>query len=321
MWDTVELRELRIFLTLADELHFGRTAERLHISQSRVSQAVRMLEGQVGAKLFDRTSRHVALTPIGDLLRETLSAPYRELERGFEETRAAANGIGGTLRIGMYFAVLGGAHILEVVKAFEERHPSCHVEFVDTGFERSQFDWLRAGDVDLLAMRLPVSYPGIVIGPILSHESRVLALAVDHPLAGRDSIEYEDVADYKVSDVLGVPRDTMDAFVPQRTPSGRRVRRMIHTSIAEFIMRVATGACVHPTVTSFREHIGHPGITTIPIRDMPPSESALVWLEDQQTPKIAAFVEVAAQVLARHGLGGTPDEPDLSADGRVTVHV
>src|SRR5207302_3465428 len=97
MWDTVELRELRIFLTLADELHFGRTAERLHISQSRVSQAVRMLECQVGAKLFDRTSRHVALTPIGKRLCETLSAPYRELESGFEETRAAANGIGGTL--------------------------------------------------------------------------------------------------------------------------------------------------------------------------------------------------------------------------------
>jgi DNA-binding transcriptional LysR family regulator len=311
MWETVELRELRIFLTLADELHFGRTAERLHISQSRVSQAVRMLERQVGAKLFDRTSRHVALTPIGGRLRETVSLPYREMERGFEETRAAATGVGGTLRIGMYFAVTGGPHMLEVVKAFEEHHPGCKVEFVDTGFERSQFDWLRTGDADLLAMRLPITEPGIVIGPLLSREDRVLALSVDHPLADRDWVEYEDVADYAVSDVLGVPRETMDAFIPPRTRSGRRVRRMVHTSIAEFIMRVATGACVHPTVSSFPDHIGHPGITTIPIRDLPPSESALGWLEEQRSPKITAFAETAADVLAKHWLGGRPTSPQL----------
>jgi DNA-binding transcriptional LysR family regulator len=63
MWSDVELRELRIFLVLADELHFGRTAERLSISQPGVSEAVRVLESRLGVKVFDRTSRRVRLTP------------------------------------------------------------------------------------------------------------------------------------------------------------------------------------------------------------------------------------------------------------------
>ena len=65
MWEHVELREVRVFLVLCDELHFGRTADRMHLSQTRVSQLVRLLERKLGAQLFERTSRRVALTPAG----------------------------------------------------------------------------------------------------------------------------------------------------------------------------------------------------------------------------------------------------------------
>jgi DNA-binding transcriptional LysR family regulator len=68
MWETLELRELRVFLTLAEELHFARTAERLSLTPSRVSQMIRTLEARVGAKLFARTSRRVKLTTLGEEL-------------------------------------------------------------------------------------------------------------------------------------------------------------------------------------------------------------------------------------------------------------
>jgi hypothetical protein len=71
MWRDVELRELRIFLVLSDELHFGRTAERFGISQPGVSEAVRVLESRLGVKVFDRTSRRVRLTPAGESLKGT----------------------------------------------------------------------------------------------------------------------------------------------------------------------------------------------------------------------------------------------------------
>jgi len=74
MWHDVELRELRIFLVLADELHFGRTAERLGISQPGVSEAVRVLESRLGVKVLDRTSRRVRLTSAGEELKRHLYA-------------------------------------------------------------------------------------------------------------------------------------------------------------------------------------------------------------------------------------------------------
>ncbi len=70
MWSTVELRELRVFLTLAEELHFGRTAERLHVTPSRVSQILRELERKLGSQLVHRTSRHVELTALGERFRK-----------------------------------------------------------------------------------------------------------------------------------------------------------------------------------------------------------------------------------------------------------
>ena len=72
MWQTIELREIRVFLTLAEELHFGRTAERLNLTQSRVSQALRAFEIRLGDRLVDRTSRRVTLTTAGERLRAEL---------------------------------------------------------------------------------------------------------------------------------------------------------------------------------------------------------------------------------------------------------
>ncbi|NED58861.1 LysR family transcriptional regulator, partial [Micromonospora aurantiaca] len=85
----MELRDIEIFLALAEELHFGRTAERLHISQARVSQAIKKQERRIGAPLFDRTSRRVRITPAGEHLYRELSAGYRQIMDGIEAVSAA----------------------------------------------------------------------------------------------------------------------------------------------------------------------------------------------------------------------------------------
>src|SRR5260370_795408 len=97
MWQDPELRELRIFLVLADELHFGRTAERLGISQPGVSEAVRVLESRLGIKVFDRTSRRVQLTPAGEKLKRSLVPPLAPLERAPAETRELSRAVRGLL--------------------------------------------------------------------------------------------------------------------------------------------------------------------------------------------------------------------------------
>ena len=296
MWSSVELRQIRTFLTLADELHYGRTAARLGVTPSRVSQSIQSLEALVGGKLFERTSRRVELTPLGAALRDGVAPAYALLESAFGEARERAAGVSGTVRIGMYSRAAGGPHLLDVVRAFQERHPSCRVEFVDTGFARDQLDWMRQGEVDSLVMRLPLTSPEIAVGPVLSREDRVLLVASDHPLATRSHLSYEEVAPYPVTDGP-LPREVMDSFVPPVTPSGRPMTREPVHSIEEAIMRVSLGEVVHPTVASLLEHYPHPNVVAVPICDLPPSETALIWLREKASARVLAVAEVAAELL------------------------
>jgi DNA-binding transcriptional LysR family regulator len=298
MWSTLELREIRVFLTVAEELHFGRAAERLNLTPSRVSQTIRSLETRLGGRLFDRTSRQVKLTALGVRLVGRMSPAYESMRKAFEEAREESTGVAGQLRIGTYAPVNYGPYFLEIVKTFEARHPECQVLARDTGMTRDQFDWLRRDELDLLAMRLPLTEPELMIGPILSHESRIIIVAKDHPLASKESVSIEDLADYTLPSASGLPPEMLDAFVPRQAPSGRPLRRVETPSLADGLVRVATGEFVHPTVSSFLDHYHHPGVTGVPIRDLPASETALVWLKGKENRKIQAFARAAAEVVA-----------------------
>jgi DNA-binding transcriptional LysR family regulator len=299
MWQAVELRELRVFLTVAEELHFARAAERLQMNRSRVSQIINELEAKVGGRLFERTSRRVILTSIGEQLVREVPGPYHGLEAAFAHARQAAVGVAGTLRLGMYLPTNVGPHMPEIVRAFTERHPACDVEFINTGMERSDLDALNGGEVDMLATRLPLEAPGVTVGPVLSREARVLAVAKDDPLAARPSIRYEDISDRTVTDLQpAFPRRMIDTFVPPVTPSGRVLKRIANRSLEDVLMRVALGVQVHPTVPSFFDHLSHPGITSVPIVDLPPSETALVWMTSNSSPVVQEFARVAEEVLS-----------------------
>jgi DNA-binding transcriptional LysR family regulator len=304
----VELRELRAFLSVAEELHFGRAAERLGITPSYVSQTIRTLEAKIGGRLLDRTSRRVRLTSLGEELRSGIERSYRELLDSVSAVRTSATGVAGVLRLGMYTPINGGPHMLDIIRAFESRHPECRVALIDTGFGRDQVQWLRDSEADLLAMRLPLHADDVVIGPILSRELRVLAVATDHPLADRESVSVEDLVPYAIPDVPTLPREMMEALIPSHTPSGKELHRVELRSISEAMMRVASHETVHPTVPSFAQYHQHPGVTTIPIRDLPPSETALVRLASNRSPKIEAFLHVAVDVLSTSDLSsGRPE--------------
>lgn len=299
----VEIRELRVFLTLAEELHFGRTGERLNVTPSRVSQIVRTLETRLGGALFDRTSRRVRLTPLGERLHGTVGPLYEALDGAIEEARHAARGVAGPLRLGMYTPINGGPHLVEIIKTFETRHPASRVEITDTGFAIPQLDWLRRGELDLLATRLPIHDPELTIGPILTREARILVVGVDHPLAGRDSVDVEDLADHTVPHVPTLPAETMADLIPSTTPSGRPIPQRTVRTMGEAVTLAALGEIVHPTVTSFVHHYRHPGITSVPLTGLPHSETALVWLTRHSSTNVLAFADTAAAVLRATDIG------------------
>src|SRR3954469_25273650 len=138
MWSGLELRDVRVFLVLADELHFGRTAERVGLTASRVSQTVQVLERQRAGWLFERTSRRVELTALGRHLRDGLTPAYAQLDLAWSSSADLATGITGTLRIGVYAPIAAGPILFDVVREFANRHPACDVELIETGFTRNQ---------------------------------------------------------------------------------------------------------------------------------------------------------------------------------------
>jgi DNA-binding transcriptional LysR family regulator len=303
MWETVELREIRVFLALANELHFGRAADELGITQSRVSQSLRELELKLGETLVHRTSRRVELTAAGERFLAAVGPAHDQLASVLRRTGRADGEIEGSVSIGVFTAVSGGPRMVEVIDAFEQRHPSCRVDVKELPLGE-RLDPLRKGVVDLVTARLPVEQDDLVVGPILSSDPRVLGVATDHPLAERPEVTTEDIADYEVPDIAGMfSEELVEALIPRRTASGRPMkrRRLEHGEMSELITLVARGKLVHPTVPSFGEHFGHPGIRYVPISDMPMLDCALVWRRGGDGPRVRAFVEAAELVLERGG--------------------
>ena len=294
MWETIELREIRVFLALADELHFGRAAERLGVTQSRVSQSLRALEAKLGERLVHRTSRRVALTAAGERFRADVAPAYERLAgvlRGATQT--------ATLRIGLLTSITTGPGLIELIGVFEERHPGCGVEVKELALS-DRWEPLRAGDVDVIAGRRADDEPDLVTGPTLAHERWMLAVGADHPLSGRSEVTTDDIADYEVSDTRGmVPAELRGVVVPEHAASGRPLkrRRLKHHDWSELTTMVARGRLVHPTTASIAEQFPRPGIACVPIADLPAWDSALVWRRNDRSPWLRSFARVAEEVL------------------------
>jgi DNA-binding transcriptional LysR family regulator len=301
MWQTIELRELRMFLALAEELHFGRTAERLQLTPSRVSQSLRALEDKLGAQLVHRTSRRVRLTPFGEGLLRDAAPVIEQLDAVLERTNASARSLEGTLRLGLLSGPAGGPHLVKIVHAFESRHPESSVETVQMAWD-DPVGRLRKNDVEVMATWVPLNEPDLVVGPTLSRQPRTLAVAHDHPLAERDVVDVEELADHQVVRLDNDwPKELREAVVPSRTPQGRPIDGPRvgggGRALLDLPVRVARGELVFPTVASAAPYMGALDLVFIPITGMEPLRSALVWRRPARDPKLRAFIRVARDVL------------------------
>jgi len=218
-------------------------------------------------------------------------------------TTGWSTGLDGVLRIRLPNPSSGGDHLLRIVRRFREQNPACEVTLVTGGIRDDPLRQLRAGEVDLAALRLPLHQSDLTIGPVLSEESRVLLVAEDDPLAEREHIDYDDVGERRVSQNPAFPAEMMDAFIPPVTASGRTLNRVQNESIEQLMLRVALGEQVHPTVVSWLDHHPYAGVVAVPIRDLPVTQTALVWLRNSFDARVRAFVDVTENVLGAFPLG------------------
>jgi DNA-binding transcriptional LysR family regulator len=181
----MELRQLTYFVTVAEELHFGRAADRLHIVQSAVSQQIQRLERELGAELFDRSPRRVRLTAAG----ERLLPEARAVLVAAERARAAVAPPPG-LRIGTSTGL--GAHLDRVLAAFAERAPDVQVELFSLP-AAERLAQVAGGQLDAAFVRAARPVPGVRVLPLWP-DPLVAALPADHPLAGRPEIDLAELA-------------------------------------------------------------------------------------------------------------------------------
>jgi DNA-binding transcriptional LysR family regulator len=186
----MELRQLRTFVAVAEELHFHRAAQRLFLAQPSVSQQIKTLESELGVQLFERNRRGVALTVAGS----ALLAESRELLARADQAAAAVRALGGgergRLRLSLTRSLTGGI-AGAIVSAYRERYPDVELDLA-VGNTMIHVQQLHAGDIDVGFVRPPLEDPGLEELP-LGREPLVCVLPKGHRLTRRSTVRREDV--------------------------------------------------------------------------------------------------------------------------------
>ncbi|MGH3362032.1 MAG: LysR family transcriptional regulator [Nocardioides sp.] len=290
----MELRDIEIFLTLAEELHFGRTAERLHVTPARVTQAIKKQERQIGALLFERSNRTVRLTPLGRQLRDDLGPVYTGLHDGLRRARLAAQGVTAVLRVGML--PINGHDLRPYWDTFRDRHPQWKLRFQPAPFV-DPFAGLRDDKIDVLVCWLPVEEPDLTVGPTLFADPRVAAVSAEHELTRRTAVTLEMLADFQHTDAASRPDYWADGFVPSHTREGRRIERGPLVDNAQEILALASaGEIVNLFPGHMKRYWSRPDIAYLPVSGIGSLPYALVWRTETEDDPIRALARVAADL-------------------------
>ncbi len=189
----MELRQIRSFLSIAETLHFGRTAELIHLSQPALSLQIRALEEDVGVRLFERNRRKTTLTAAGVAFRDEAAHALSHLDQAIRRAKLAANGKLGLLRIG-FISTAGSEIVPDIFRQFKELNPE--VEFSLRAITTAdQVQMLETGSLDIGFLRLPIGeHPALDV--VTVHRERfVLVVPASHKLAKRKKVRLSDVSD------------------------------------------------------------------------------------------------------------------------------
>jgi DNA-binding transcriptional LysR family regulator len=196
----MELRQIRSFLSVAETLHFGRTAELIHLSQPALSLQIRALEEEVGVRLLERNRRKTTLTAAGLTFRDDAAGVLSQLDQAIRRARLAADGKLGLLRIG-FISTAGNEIVPNLVRRFRESSPEVVFSLLNI-LTTDQIKMLSAGSLDIGFLRLPIGEhpelevvevhrePFVVVTP-LSHKLATRKRVALHELSGQDFVMYE----------------------------------------------------------------------------------------------------------------------------------
>jgi DNA-binding transcriptional LysR family regulator len=287
----VELRHLRYFLAVAEELHFGRAAQRLFIAQPAVSQQIRKLEGELGVELFHRTKRRVELTTAGEALQAGARRALAEVQAAIEAARRAARGEVGHLTIGFIEAASGGL-MPALVRRFRRRRPEVGLTLRELSVD-AQLAGLQNGSIDIAIVRPPVESPELELEEIVE-EALLVAVPETHPFAGKRSVHPRALAG---EPLILLSREVVPGLYDQvlslqlEHGSAAMIAQEA-TSIQAVLGLVAAGLGISPLPDSVRS-LEREGVRFVPLKPSPLSTMLVAWRRDDRSPLTAAFLAVA----------------------------
>ena len=289
-----ELRLLRYFVTVAEERHFGRAAERLHIAQPPLSQQIQKLERQLGVDLIDRSRRPIELTDAGNALLAEARLALIHGERAFAAARRAATGRLGHLHIGALQAAVDGV-LSYVMRAHRRDYPDVTIELSELGTSE-QIKQLVDHRLDVGVLRGPVDEPSLTVQTLVD-DPLVAVVCDDNPLAQQPRINPSALADHPVilwtrSAAATTYADVIELFRLHHIepPVVEEVPR-----VQTILALVASGAGISLLPTSF-VNLNRNGVRFVALDEpLPHRPLALAWRTSNRAPSVQCFLDVATR--------------------------
>ncbi|MDD2179293.1 LysR substrate-binding domain-containing protein [Acidovorax sp. D2M1] len=301
----MDLRQMKYFLALAQELNFGRAAQRLHMAQPPLTRQIRGLEEELGTPLFLRTPKGVELTAAGQALLDEVPNILSLAERASERTRLAGEGLIGRLDVGIF-----GSGVLDVIPRlladFHRERPAVRLELHNMT-KAEQLQALRERRITVGFNRLVQAEPGLGVEIVL-REPLVVGLPETHPLCERAQIDLRDLSGvpmilYPNAPLPGLAQEVTAAFVREgaRLEVAQEVEDVL-TCVA--LVASGFGCCI---TTQSAMSLRLPGVAYRPLRSRYLRDIALCCLyrTEDSSPVLTAFLQVVRSFAARQSNGGT----------------
>jgi DNA-binding transcriptional LysR family regulator len=293
----MELRHLRYFVAVAEELHFRRAAERLHIAQPAVSEQVRKLEAELGVQLLDRTERNVSLTAAGMVMLEEARRVLRQADTAVQAARNVRTRGLGRLRLG-YMPDSVPGYVPQSFARFAAAAPGIEL-VLETGSPQRLAGDVHGGSLDVAVVCLPLASRGLRVAR-LAEEHAMVALPAAHPLAAAPAIEPGQIA--QTPQVL-LPRACNPAFYDGVISAWRAAgltadpREASEPQVEHVLLAIAAGAGVGVLPSSVAERYSVPGVRFVPLSSSLGCEIA-VLSRDEDSTMVAVYLRLI-RALAR----------------------
>ncbi|MEX1909375.1 LysR substrate-binding domain-containing protein [Janibacter sp. Y6] len=295
----MELHHVTAFLAVAEELHFGRAAARLHMAQPPLSRTIRQLERQLGTPLFERTTRSVRLTPQGAAFVDPAREIVRAVETAERTVTDASSGEIGEVRVG-FAGPSSHRPISQLARRVRRDLPGIELSLTSTTYGSGAIERIVEGSLDLAVVMYP-SVPAGLESRVVALNRFVVVLSEDHRLAGRDAVAMADLADepwVMLEPSTGSTLREITLHKAQAAGYVPRVAQHAPDSWAIFAL-VAAGLGVTLTVdTAFGAGWGREGLVVIPLSDSSERAPArLLWRTGDSSPALRQVLDLSEQAL------------------------